>query len=140
MKTKWLKNWLLTAAMAGMMFNVTSCGTVLHPERKGQKSGRIDAGIAVLDGIGLLFYIIPGVIAFAVDFSNGTIYLPPDGASLQNVPNDLANMEAISVDKQALTKAHIELLVREHTGTSIDLSSPNVKVTRMDSEGSGPNY
>jgi hypothetical protein len=136
MKTKWLKNWLLTAAMAGMMFHVTSCGTLMHPERKGQKSGRIDAGIAVLDGLGLLLFIIPGVIAFAVDFSNGTIYLPPGGASLQNVPNHLADMEAIRVDKQALTKTHIELLVREHTGTSIDLSSPNVEVTRMDGEGS----
>jgi len=136
MKTRWLKNLLLTATMAGMMLQVTSCGTLMHPERKGQKSGRIDAGIAVLDGLGLLLFIIPGVIAFAVDFSNGTIYLPPGGVSLQNMPNDLADMEAIRVDKQALTKANIELLVREHTGTSIDLSSPNVKVTRMDSEGS----
>ena len=52
------------------------CGTILYPERKGQKSGKIDAGVAILDGSGVLFFIIPGVIAFAVDFYNGTIYLP----------------------------------------------------------------
>ena len=28
--------------------------------------------------IGLLIFFIPGVIAFAVDFSTGAIYLPPD--------------------------------------------------------------
>lgn len=52
------------------------CGTVFYPERKGQKSGKIDAGVAVLDGLGALFFVIPGVIALAVDFYNGTIYLP----------------------------------------------------------------
>lgn len=62
--------------------NSTGCGTILHPERKGQVDGRIDPSIAVLDGIGLLFFLIPGVIAFAVDFSNGTIYLPGTQGSL----------------------------------------------------------
>jgi hypothetical protein len=48
----------------------------MYPERKGQKGGRIDVGIAVLDGIGLLAYLVPGIIAYALDFNNGTIYLP----------------------------------------------------------------
>jgi len=78
--------------------------------------------------------IIPGVIAFAVDFTNGTIYLPPGTASLQNVPHDLADMVAIRVDKRELTKPHIETLVREHTGRDIDLSSPNVVMTRIDGD------
>ena len=137
MKTEWLKNTLVTAAMAGTLLNATSCGTLIHPDRKGQQSGRIDPGIAVLDGIGLLFFIIPGVIAFAVDFSNGTIYLPPEGSrvSMQDAPNDLAGMEAIRIEKQPLTKADVEFEVRERTGKNIDLSGPNVRVTRMDGEG-----
>ena len=45
---------------------------------EGKEAEALDAGVAVLDGIGLLFGIIPGVIAFAVDFSNGTIYLPEE--------------------------------------------------------------
>ena len=48
-----------------------SCGTLLHPDRRGQTSGRIDPGIAVLDGIGLIFFIIPGLIAYAIDFNTG---------------------------------------------------------------------
>lgn len=60
----------------GLVAQLTACGTILHPERKGQRSGSIDPKIAIFDAIGLLFFLIPGVIAFAVDFSNGTIYLP----------------------------------------------------------------
>jgi len=131
-KMKWMKNGLIATAMTVIVFCVTSCGTLLYPERKGQISGRIDPEVAILDAIGLLFFFIPGVIAFAVDFSNGTIYLPHTRASLKDGPSDLAAMEAIKVGKQALTKSNIELLVKEHTGKNIDLDSPNVKVTRMD--------
>lgn len=61
---------------AFLIVQLMGCGTILYPERKGQKSGKIDAGVAILDGIGVLCFIIPGVIAYAVDFYNGTIYLP----------------------------------------------------------------
>ena len=40
----------------------TSCGTILYPERRGQPAGKIDVGVAVLDGIGLLVFLVPGVI------------------------------------------------------------------------------
>ena len=53
------------------------CGTILHPERRNQPAGQIDAGIAILDALWLFGGILPGVIAFAVDFSTGAIYLPP---------------------------------------------------------------
>jgi hypothetical protein len=54
------------------------CGTIFWPERKGQPPGPLDPKVVALDAIGLILFFIPGVIAFAVDFSNGTIYLPPD--------------------------------------------------------------
>lgn len=56
--------------------SLSACGTILYPERKGQIDGEIDSTVLILDGIGLLLFLVPGVIAFAVDFSNGTIYLP----------------------------------------------------------------
>lgn len=59
--------------------SLSACGTIMYPERKGQIDGKIDPTVAILDGIGLLLFLIPGVIAFAVDFSNGTIYLPGTG-------------------------------------------------------------
>lgn len=72
-----MKKVLTMALIAAILTtNLSGCGTILHPDRKGQIDGRIDPAIAVLDAVGLLFFLIPGVIAFAVDFSNGTIYLP----------------------------------------------------------------
>ncbi|WP_291063972.1 hypothetical protein [Hyphomonas sp.] len=59
--------------------SLSACGTIMYPERKGQIDGKIDTTVAILDGIGLLLFLVPGVIAFAVDFSNGTIYLPGTG-------------------------------------------------------------
>jgi hypothetical protein len=53
-----------------------ACGTLLYPERRGQKSGRIDPAVAIMDGLGCLLFVIPGLIAFAVDFATGAIYLP----------------------------------------------------------------
>lgn len=73
-----MKNLAKLALGIFLVANFTACGTILYPERKGQRDGRLDAGVVVLDAVGLLFFIIPGVIAFAVDFSEGTIYFPPD--------------------------------------------------------------
>ena len=56
-----------------MLLELTACGTVFYPERKGTKSGSLDPIVAIADAIGLLFFFVPGVIAFAVDFTNGTI-------------------------------------------------------------------
>jgi hypothetical protein len=55
------------------------CGWLLHPERCGQPHSRdIDWKIAALDGLGLLLFFVPGVVAFVVDFYTGAIYLPPE--------------------------------------------------------------
>lgn len=80
---------ILTIFMSAILItNVIGCGTIIYPERKGQVDGRLDGGIVALDAIGLLFFFLPGVVAFAVDFSNGTIYLP-DGKSAQLTPDDM---------------------------------------------------
>jgi hypothetical protein len=55
----------------------SSCGSLLYPERVGQsRRGPIDPGVAILDGLGLLLFLVPGIIAFAVDFSTGALFLP----------------------------------------------------------------
>lgn len=61
---------------------LSACGYLLHPERNGQTSGRLDAAVVVLDAIGLFFYVVPGVVAFAVDISTGAIYLAPGEESV----------------------------------------------------------
>lgn len=67
---------LYVLVLVVLVVQLTGCGTLMYPERKGQRGGSIDVGIAALDGIGLLFFLVPGIIAYALDFNNGTIYLP----------------------------------------------------------------
>jgi len=70
------RNLLAGTGLALAAASLTGCGTIMYPERKGQIDGELDSTVLILDGIGLLLFLVPGVIAFAVDFSNGTIYLP----------------------------------------------------------------
>jgi hypothetical protein len=109
--------------MIAMVVNLASCGTILYPERHNQKAGQIDPAIVILDGIGLLFYIIPGAIAFAVDFSNNSIYLPSRSSH---------KFSKIHFDKE-LDMSAIEESIRSETGKTIDLQQPNIKVMRLDS-------
>ncbi len=69
---------IITAITLTSSIVLTSgCGYLLYPERNGLTSGKLDSTIILLDGLGLLFGVIPGVIAFAVDITNGNIYLAP---------------------------------------------------------------
>jgi hypothetical protein len=62
--------------MMSLVLQLAACGTLLYPERRGQKQGEIDVKVAVFDAIGLLFFIIPGLVAYIIDFETGAIYLP----------------------------------------------------------------
>jgi hypothetical protein len=65
------------AVQSGIACSAVGCGTLLHSERCGRPhGGRIDWKVAALDGLGLILFFVPGVIAFVVDFSTGAIYLP----------------------------------------------------------------
>ena len=72
---------IASVTLCSLMFLQSGCGTLLYPERQGQTSGRIDPTVLILDGIGLFFFVVPGLVAFAVDFGTGTIYLPNSGNS-----------------------------------------------------------
>ena len=53
---------------------LSSCATLLYPERRGNHSGAIDVVPLVVDILLFIPGLIPGVIAIAVDFSTGAIY------------------------------------------------------------------
>jgi hypothetical protein len=126
---KKLVKTLYVLVCAVLIFQLVGCGTLMYPERRGQKSGRIDAGVAVLDGIGLLFFIIPGIIAYAVDFSNGTIYLP--GTTRGSL--DLKNIKQVKFDPKHYTNATIEKIIQEETGYAVKLNQDNMKISRLKS-------
>lgn len=112
-----------------LVTNLASCGTILYPERKGQRPGKIDPTVAILDGVGLLFFIIPGVIAFAVDFNNNSIYLPHSAYRRKGRSKHFSQLNF----KQKLDKAAIEKIVRARTGIDISKAESRMQKIRLDS-------
>lgn len=117
---KRIEKMLGAVVCLALVAQLAGCGTLLHPERRGQRGGRLDAGIVVLDAIGLLFFVIPGIIAFAVDFSNGTIYLPGTAG-------------LVKFDPKRATAATIEGIIYEKTGQLVKLNQPGMRVSRLGS-------
>ena len=122
-----MKKLLTLFISTGLILNLTACGTILHPERKGQTSGRLDAGVVLLDAVGLLFFFVPGVIAFAVDFSNGTIYLP-DGYT-QNLTDE--EMQSVTVNGQ-VDQEKLKALIENKT--ALQLPEQPLNVTSLEDE------
>jgi hypothetical protein len=112
---------LVSAVCAAALLSA-SCGTIFYPERRGQRGGRVDAGIAVLDALWLLLFIIPGVVAFVVDFSTGAIYLPGGRA-------DAGPIKVVQTNRARPDIATIEAAVAKATGKRVRLFDPRM-VTR----------
>ena len=85
-----------------------------------------------MDAIGLIFFFVPGVIAFAVDFMTGAIYLPYDGYGSTESPsrNDLRHIE---VPRGQMTREGIAKIVSQETGQSVSLNSESCKTRQLDS-------
>ena len=129
-RNRFAKFMILTVVIL-FLLQVTSCGTIIYPERRGQTGGRIDVGVAALDGIGVLLFIIPGLVAFIVDFATGAIYLP-GGRRASATPSESDKMTVIQVDPDTLNKEKIEEIVSTRTGFSIKLDQENVQVFAVD--------
>ena len=109
------------------LLQIVGCGTIIYPERRGQTAGRIDVGIALLDGLGLLVFLIPGVIAFAVDFSTGAIYLP-SGKSKHAKVLEHDDMVVLKVRPEELDLAKLDEVLVEYTGEEVNLQSDTVQI------------
>ncbi len=101
----------------------TGCGTVFHPERRGQPAGSLDWKIVALDALGLVLFLIPGIIAFAVDFHTGAIYLPPCGVGLSSSSDQPLVVRHVPGKK--ISREQIEAEVSSHVGQPIDLAKSN---------------
>jgi len=129
-KFRWGK---VICAMIAVIFclQLASCGFILYPERRGQTHGRIDPAVAVLDGVGLLLFLVPGIIAFAVDFATGTIYLP-GSRKASTTPSDGNKMTVIHVKPVDLDISMIEKVVTEQTGYPLSFDQENLRVYEWD--------
>ena len=95
---------------------------LLHPERRNQPpGGGLDWSIVALDGLGLLLFFIPGVIAFAVDFATGAIYLPPSGYGKKSPPTKAPPFVTVRVPPHELTQQRVEQVASQHAGRDVRL-------------------
>ncbi|MFQ6575074.1 polyribonucleotide nucleotidyltransferase [Pseudomonas sp. UM16] len=108
--------------VATLLTQLTACGTIFYPDRRGQIEGKIDPVVAAMDAIGILFYVLPGLIAFGVDFATGAIYLP-GGKSAQVAPEKLN--QAISADGK-VDRNKLQAILESELGQRLPLNDPRL--------------
>ncbi|MCI5150078.1 MAG: hypothetical protein D3916_11935, partial [Candidatus Electrothrix sp. MAN1_4] len=81
--------------------------------------------------IGLLLFLVPGVVAFAVDFATGAIYLPYGSSDLNLSPTNLKNAEVVHVEPTSLNRSEIASIVKEKIGKDVELASPATRVAKV---------
>ncbi|MFV0445255.1 MAG: hypothetical protein ACK5Q5_16885 [Planctomycetaceae bacterium] len=112
----------LLAAAAGV--STSGCGYFLHPERRGQPTGELDWRVVALDALGLILFVVPGIIAFAVDFSSGAIYLPTGQGYSDAGGRRSDELDVVQVSPEELTNERISVVVSERAGQTVQLSDP----------------
>ena len=119
---------IVTATLQG-------CGTVLYPERMGQRRGSfddVDWTVAGLNGIGLVFFFVPGAIAFAIDFYNGTLFYPSNSYADAS-GNVSGELKQVSLAEQNPSLETVEHAVAEETGHRVKLEPGTFISKRMKS-------
>jgi hypothetical protein len=104
-----------------LILQLTACGTLFFPERHGQRTGRIDPAVVIFDGALLFLFIVPGLVAFGIDFHTGAIYLPR-GRGLSRI-----DLEPGTQDLES-----IEALIRERTDTDFRFADPELEMRHFE--------
>ena len=113
--------WAAAGALAG-------CGTILYPRRIGQRpTDRVDVAVVALDAVGLIFFLVPGVIAFAVDYNNRTLYLPKSERGVI----DVDRLDKIRLDPRGDARREIESALERERGVRVRLDDPSLLVARL---------
>jgi hypothetical protein len=125
---------IVLTLLASMALFSTSCGTLLYPERRGQpRGGPLDPGVVILDALGLLFFVIPGVVAFVIDFGNGTIYLPPPVyPTVSHKTVRRSELVPVKLGREGMTREKIEQVVSERVGQPVTLEPGRFHAGELD--------
>lgn len=122
MRKSIIKPMVATTFSALLIFELAGCGTIIYPERRGQTSGKIDPAVVIMDGIGLLFWVIPGLVAFAIDFATGAIYTSSGRYSV--APEALKP----AIDENGrIDTVQLQEIIKQQTGQNIPFNHPNIQ-------------
>lgn len=120
--------FVVSIIMICCFINLIACGTILYPERRGNSAGRLDPSIVILDAVGLLFFLIPGVIAFAVDFDNGCIYLS-GGKHSDKTTNDI---KIVRFNPRSTSPSDLARLIEQSVGKKVAFTDKRMLVYSLD--------
>ena len=139
------RRFLIISMCTGVFSSACGCGTLLHPERvRSHHSRDLDWKVVALNGLGLLLFFIPGVVAFVVDFYTGAIYLPPETATSYRPPIDGTGqstagrtltsdttLRKLTVPRDQLNQSGIEHAVGKQLGREVSLNDPGSRVSPL---------
>jgi hypothetical protein len=139
LRREFLSQSLTAGAAAAAALSLAGCGTLLHRERLNQPQSRdLDWKIVALNGLGLIFFFIPGIIAFVVDFHTGAIYLPPHGHAMKppldrgsDPAAEQLQLAQIAVASEDLNLMTIEREVTRFSGSPVVISETSARVTQL---------
>ena len=114
-----MKSWFRATTITATVIALLGCGTLMYPERQGQTRGKVDPAVLVMDGAMLFLFVVPGLVAFGVDFHTGAIYLPTQTGEVRVIPIE---------GPSRITRDRIETVLAEEVGVAIDLDSALVEV------------
>ena len=115
-----------------ILLTIWGCGTLLYPERRGQSKGRVDPAVAVLDGLGCILFLVPGIVAFIVDFRTGAIYLPRGKSELHPDKTEQPSLRVVCVDPSSLTEQTIVETVKKYTDLGESFSLDQARAYTVD--------
>ena len=116
-----------------MVMQMASCGTLLYPERRHSdiqvtpEGRRIDPAVAALDAVCLVFFIIPGIVAFAVDFATGAIYLQKGKEQSGNTMPELQEKVVVQIIPNEMDKATLERIISREAGVTISFDDKRMQ-------------
>lgn len=126
-----------TVLLPAMVMPMASCGTLLYPERRHSNlqvdpgGRRIDPAVAVLDAAGLIFFVIPGIIAFAVDFGTGAIYYPKGEVRSNATTQEKKKSVAILPIPDGIDTATLERIISAESGISISFDDKRMQAFKI---------
>jgi hypothetical protein len=83
----------------------------------------------VLDGVGVLVFVVPGLVAFGVDFATGAIYLPSGRRTAGHPGSD--ELEVVRRNPDTLSIDEVQAVVSARIGEPLRLAA-QAHVYRLD--------
>jgi len=111
---------------------LSSCGTIIYPARVNQQEhGGLDPVVVIFDGAGLFLFLVPGIIAFVVDFGTGAIYYPAGNIYDDPETTIFDEWRDATSTTGKLDAQSIERFIAEQTLHSIKLDGQSVLVQEL---------